>query len=466
MLSDVRRLSSHASPLTEWPFLKLDRRAFLGSLALALPACVRRDGPRVAVVGVGGYGSRHIEKLIAAGARVVAIADVDPNASARALASLDALAAPRPRVERDFRRLLDDRDVDAVTFATPDHWHALGALWALDAGKHVYLEPPLGRTVSEAATVARAAERSGRVFATGLALRGTGATREALRYVRSGSLGEVSSARIVMRPRRPVLDGSRSAIPRGLDYEMWLGPSPRHAPRRERFHEDWAWFWDYGRGGLGGAGWHRADVAMLGLGVETVDGEVHAVGGCLGPACAAETPDTLFASVGAGDRTIYLDLVDQRAGDGPPPPGGVVFTGSEGRVVIRDHKAELYDRRGHAVGSFVGTDIDPFRLFVGCIANGQPFPTGGRTGLAVTSIVELAMASYRLGVQGPADEILSRNQRLVGRTVLRHAIGGQSLTDGARLQVTHGSLVSTPSPENPVWLADYRPPFAPGPRHT
>jgi predicted dehydrogenase len=203
------------------------------------------------------------------GAAVVSVCDVDERVLSETATTLAEAQGRYPRKERDFRTLLDDPRVDAVVIATPDHWHAHMALAAMAAGKDVYLEPPVAHTVAETRAVAEAARKTGRIVQIGLQQRSGDHFRSAVELVQSGRLGRVEYAEAwAVHRRKPIGHQPESAVPAGVDYELWLGPAPRRAFTANRFHRNWQWFRDYGSGELGHWGVHLLDVACWGLGVD------------------------------------------------------------------------------------------------------------------------------------------------------------------------------------------------------
>ncbi len=229
------------------------------SRGLAAPS----ERVRIAVIGVGGQGSNHAEWWADMDdCELVAVCDVDPKRRNK------VAKETKSKPVDDFRRILDDPTIDAVSIATPDHWHTPVALAALVAGKHVYVEKPCCHNIREGQLLVKAAKQFGKCVQHGTQYRGDSDAIEGIRRMREGIIGEVFMAKAINHQRRgkigraPVTDP-----PPGVNYDLWLGPAPKHPFTKNRWHYKWHWFWDYGTGDMGNDGIHQVDVARWGLGV-------------------------------------------------------------------------------------------------------------------------------------------------------------------------------------------------------
>lgn len=197
---------------------------------------------------------------------IATLIDVDENNFGPALKSLEEKGRKKPALERDFRKVLEDKSIDALVVGTPDHWHAIPAIMAVQAGKHVYVEKPCSHNVREGQAMLAAARKHNRVMQVGIQSRSGRHFAEALEYIRSGALGKVTFARGWETARqRSIGHPADSDPPAGVDYDMWLGPAPKRRFNKNRFHSNWRWFFDYGTGDLGNDGVHRIDYARRGL---------------------------------------------------------------------------------------------------------------------------------------------------------------------------------------------------------
>jgi predicted dehydrogenase len=288
---------------------KMNRRDFLMTSlagvpalgALARPAWAApqgaNDAVRVAVVGVRGQGNYHIRlfKKIP-GVRLVALCDIDQ-------AILDEragqLAADNVHVARytDIRKLLESKDVDAISIATPNHWHALMAVWACQAGKDVYLEKPVSHNVWEGRKIAEAAAKYGRIVQAGTQSRSDEALHELAAYLKTGQIGKILRARGLCYKRRDNIGKTAGPqpIPPGVDYDLFCGPSELMPLRRRQLHYDWHWVWPTGNGDIGNQGIHEMDMCRWMLGEEQLPPRVFSFGGRFGYDDDAETPNTLVA---------------------------------------------------------------------------------------------------------------------------------------------------------------------------
>jgi predicted dehydrogenase len=319
----------------------------------------------VGIIGAGGHGPKLARRFARSrNARVLAVCDAD-SARARLLANrVEGLADARPRVETDLRRVLDDPRIDAVVVATPHHWHALAALWAMEAGKHLYLEKPATHSLAEGPAIVEAWQGSGLVVEVGTQRRSHPGVQEAIAALQSGEIGDVVLARCFSWKRRPPIGPEvRGRWPSTLDPDLWFGPREVHRPTRQRFHYDWHWFTEFGNGGLGNNGVHRLDVARWGLGLSGTGTEVLSLGGRLGPVDAGQTPNTALTVVSFGDASVVHDLrgLPTLPMPGMDPSDEVIFVGDEGSIVVNRTGGRLVDGEGRTVRSY-GTDagkVDP-----------------------------------------------------------------------------------------------------------
>ncbi len=288
----------------------ITRRVFLGSAAAAAATttlgCRASAGAasaaspnqqlRVGIVGLRSRGNDHLNQFAELpGVEVAALCDVDRNVLEAAKAKAVELGAD-PMTIVDYRELLARDDIDAVSIATPNHWHALMAVWACQAGKDVYLEKPVSHNVWEGRQIVHAAKKYDRIVQTGTQIRSSPSIQDALAWVNEGHLGEIQLARgLCYKPRESIgrVEGAQKVDP-AVDYDLWCGPAPKKPLMRERLHYDWHWVFDTGNGDLGNQGIHQMDIARWALGEAALPPRTISVGGRFGYVDDGNTPNTQF----------------------------------------------------------------------------------------------------------------------------------------------------------------------------
>lgn len=258
----------------------------------------------VGVVGLHGRGQTHLDMVSRVeGFRLAAVCDVDPAYLNREVEN-SVKRGHKVSGFADVRRLLDRKDIDAITIATPNHWHSLLGIWACQAGKDVYIEKPVSHNVWEGRQLVTAARRHARIVQTGTQARSNPDVREAVAWVRAGNLGKIKHARgMCYKPRMSIGKFGKGEVPAGLDYDLWTGPAPLKPLARKNLHYDWHWIYDYGNGDLGNQGIHEMDLARWLLGYATLSPRVMSIGGRFGYDDDGQTPNT---------QVVYHDY------DGPP----------------------------------------------------------------------------------------------------------------------------------------------------
>src|ERR1700730_11269989 len=282
----------------------MDRRYFLmGSLASAGTALQPRamasphDAVGLACVGVGGRGRSHIRAYSQMpNVEIAAMCDIDESVLNSRIGDLEKAKGKRPAAFTDLRKLLEDKSIDAISIATPNHHHTLQTIWACQAGKDVYVEKPCSHDMFEAKQIVAAAQKYKRLVQHGTNSRSSIA-REAIPHMRDGLIGDVYMAPALCFKWRDTIGRKPvEPIPAGVHYDLWLGPAPKHEFTQNRFHYNWHWFWDDGNGDLGNQGVHQVDVARWGLGVK-YPSKVSAIGGHFMFDDDQETPNTPNATV-------------------------------------------------------------------------------------------------------------------------------------------------------------------------
>ncbi len=305
----------------------------------------RKPGPNdivnVALVGVRGRGMEHLDGyhgLKAKDARIVAVCDVDRNVIGKAMSAIAERNGSEPKFAQDLRKLLDDKDIDVVSIATPNHWHALGTIWACQAGKDVYVEKPVSHNVTEGRRMVEAARKHGRIVQTGTQCRSHKGIQDAIEFLRSGKLGKIYLAKgLCYKPRGSIGMKPDGPVPAGVDYNLWLGPAPERPFNANRFHYNWHWMWDTGNGDLGNQGIHQMDLARWGFGKDAFPIAVQASGGRFGYTDQGETPNTEHVALEFADGLLEFEVRGLPTNDEMGVRIGDLFYGTEGVLAITSY---------------------------------------------------------------------------------------------------------------------------------
>ena len=297
------------------------------------------DQINIGAIGVNGMGWSDTKSILKIpGVNLVAICDVDKNVIDKRMGELAAMNIDAAKVKTygDYRKLLENKDIDAVIIGTPDHWHCLIMAEACKAGKHVYVEKPIGNSIAECNAMVAAQKKYNKVVQVGQWQRSQQHFRDAIAFVHSGQLGNIRTAKVWCYQgwMKPDIIQPDTAPPAGVDYKAWLGPAPTKPFNASRFHFNFRWFWDYAGGLMTDWGVHLLDYALFGMKAD-VPKTVMALGGKFAyPELAQETPDTL--------TTLYefekFNLVwDQAMGIDNGQYGrdhGIAFVGNNGTLVL------------------------------------------------------------------------------------------------------------------------------------
>src|SRR4051812_6470842 len=381
----------------------IDRRTFLGAAGAFAGANSRAwafapsERGRVALIGVRGRGTE-LARGVAhnAGVEGVAVCDIDDAAFAKPVKEVEKITGQAPRTEKDFRRLLDDKEIDAIAVATPDHWHALLTVLGCQAGKDVYCEKPVSHNVVEGRRMVEAARKYNRVVQAGTQRRSMGHVKDAVEHVRSGALGKVGMARAwIHQQRKPIGFGKPGPVPAGVDYAMWQGPAPDRPFMANRFHYNWHWFWNWGTGEIGNNGIHGVDVARWGLGVDTPL-KVTSGGGKYVFDDDQEVPDTQIVTWEFPEASLVWEhrMWSKHGTEGSG--FGIAFYGDQGTLLI-DDKGWRVEEGNEAGGKPSGKQSDHITNFLECIKP-RARPTADiEIGPLSPRLCHLGNIAYRVG---------------------------------------------------------------------
>ena len=421
---------------------KINRRKFLASsfltaASLSIPvkswANVKgaNDRIRVATVGFRSRGGAHIngmKALAPEGVDMVALCDVDQGVLDKGLASFER-DGKKVQGFRDIRQMLEMKDLDAITVATPNHWHALQAIWAIQAGKDVYLEKPVSHNVWEGRKVVEAARKYGKIVQTGTQSRSSTGIKHAVEWVQAGNLGKIKVAYgLCYKPRTDIgnVGGKAQAVPASIDYDLWCGPAPLVPPTRNGkfgpIHYDWHWLWDYGCGDLGNQGIHQMDIARWFLGEQHLAPRVWSLGERLGYEDDAETPNTQIVyqdydaaplifevrglpkdKASRGEGGAWSKNMDKYKGASI----GVVVECEGGYVSVPNYTgATAHDHDGKKIEEFKGA-VDHFENFINAVRSRKTEDLHADIweGHISSALCHTGNISYRLGKHLAPDAI-------------------------------------------------------------
>ena len=325
------------------------RRTFVlaGSAALASKAVAAPDKLRVAVIGVNGRGKDHIQGLMKQpDAEVAMICDVDMQIAEKTAQMIDQRYQKKVEIVQDLRRVFDNKNIDAVTIATPNHWHSLATIWACQAGKDVYVEKPGSHNVFEGRKMVEAAKKYNRIVQHGVQLRSSEALQELVQKLRAGAIGNVYMSRgLVFRWRPSIGKKNPEPAPAFINYDLWTGPAAFQPFSRRWVHYNWHWHWNYGNGDVGNQGIHETDMCMWGLGVDTLPSHVTSMGGKFLWDDDKETPEvqTSLYHYPEQKKMIQFEVRHWHTNDEKGASVGNIFYGSEGYAVVKGYDTyEIY----------------------------------------------------------------------------------------------------------------------------
>lgn len=370
---------------------------------------------RVAVLGLNGRGQSHLNGFLGRNdVEVVAVCDPDSDVGLkRGVAVVEKYTGKKPVYFQDLRKLFEDKSIDVVSIATPNHWHALAAIWAIQNGKDVYVEKPVSHNVSEGRRIVDAARKHARICQTGTQSRSSKGTRDLMAFLHSGGIGDVKLARGLCYKRRKSI-GPRGTykVPESVDYDIWCGPAPMHELTRPQFHYDWHWQWDYGNGDLGNQGIHQMDLARWGLGVTDLGQGVLSYGGRLGYEDAGETANTQVSLHDYGDKTLVFEVRGLETAPFKNASVGVIFEGTEGYAVMASYSGGLvFDRAGNEVKRFTGGDERAhYTNFLEAVRSRkfENLHADILDGHLSSALCHLGNVSYRLGEPAHLGEVAKR----------------------------------------------------------
>ncbi|MCP5111789.1 MAG: Gfo/Idh/MocA family oxidoreductase, partial [bacterium] len=391
------------------------------------------DRVNVAVVGFHGRGRSHYREYAKMpNTQVAYLCDVDERLFPSAVAEVEKIGGNRPKTEIDFRKLIENKDLDAVSLATPDHWHGLQTVWGCQAGKDVYVEKPVCYTLNEGRKMVEASRKYNRMVQAGLNRRSDQRTRAAMKFIREGAFGDVYRVKaIIYKGRASIGRTQESSIPQGVHWDMYLGPAPYRAFNINRFHYGWHFFWDTSTADMGNTGVHHTDASRWGMSKNAHPVKVHCAGGYYLWDSDQETPNIQNAIFEYEDGTMMEVEVTNLY---TPPMGGVRGGGEfyytskgyvssvdgwkavAGEFIPRDRKSPAgvdetmanasFPQRNYSPGPAIPplegeAEMSHFENFISCVRSRkrEDLHCEILDGHMSTSLCHLANISYRTGRQ-------------------------------------------------------------------
>lgn len=395
---------------------QINRRGFVGGAALAAAGMITRSGAasanetiRVAVLGVNGRGTAHIgsfQKM--KNVEVVVLCDPDQKVAGERAKQFEKKFGRTVETAADLRKVFERKDIDVVTVATPNHWHALATIWACQAGKDVYVEKPGSHNLFEGRKMVEAAEKYRRIVQHGVQLRSSPTIQEAVEHLRKGTIGRVYMARGLVFRWRPSIGKSPDPDqpPPHLDWNIWQGPAQERAFSKRIVHYNWHWHWDYGNGDVGNQGIHETDMCQWGLDV-ALPSKIVAMGGKFLFDDDKETPEVLTTCYyyPETNRMIQFEVRHWCTNNEDGVGVGNIFYGSEGYLLIKGYSSyEIYLGQKRQPGpkrsgpdpmdAHVGNFIEAVRTRKKELLNGPVETAHYSSGLA-----HLGNIAFRLGRQ-------------------------------------------------------------------
>ena len=385
--------------------------AGLGSESSAAEKAVAKKGQlndqlRVAVIGVHGRGRDHISGL--AGKHdciITTICDADSAVIAPAMKAVEKKQGKAPNYEQDIRKVVEDKNIDIVTIATPNHWHALAAIWAMQNGKDVYVEKPVSHNVSEGRRIVEVARKTNRICQTGTQSRSSTGLKEAMAFLHAGKLGKIKVARaLCYKPRGSIgkVSGPQPT-PQTCDYDLWCGPAPKVPLMRKRLHYDWHWVWDTGNGDLGNQGIHEMDKARWGLNKPQLANSVVSVGGRFGYVDDGQTANTQICLFDYGDCELIFEVRGLLTNGLLGAKVGNIWYGTDGYMVCGSYrKAVAFTLKGDVIQEFAG-DESHYANFIKAVRSRKVEDLNADIleGHLSSALCHLGNISYRLGDEQP-----------------------------------------------------------------
>jgi predicted dehydrogenase len=378
------------------------------------------DRVNVAVAGFHNRGIGHMRAFTALeNVKVTAICDVDQRLFPKGIKEVESGGGNTPVTYTDFRKILEDKDIDAVSIVTPDHWHALHTIWSCQAGKHVYCEKPLSFTLQEGRKMVEAARKYDRVVQVGTQSRSNMVVHRAIKEIREGVIGDIYMGRAIVFGFRPNIGRvADSPVPEGVDWDMFLGPCPYRPFNENRFQYKWHWFWDTSTTEFCNNGTHWVDLIRLAMKINEHPKKIQCMGDFYAWDSDQEIPNIQLGSYKYNDgRTIQLDVRSIYNNTEAEETSGAILYGSKGWMHLKHTGYKVFlgqdnekgpsfsvDRNDPtqdktAIQEFKGLDVPHMQNFIDCVRSGkwQDLNADVQEGFLSSSIGLLGNIAYHTG---------------------------------------------------------------------
>ncbi len=386
------------------------------------------DKIRIGLIGSGGRG-RDVLGVFLSNPEIECpiVCDVDDKMSSQGAAIVEKQRGKNPDTTKDFRRVIERKDLDCVLVATPDHWHALPTIYACQSGKDVYVEKPLATSIDEGRAMLTASQKHQRVVQMGTQWRSGEKWKAAVNYVQSGKLGKIGLVRgwVYLDWLGNIGNPADAPVPAGVDYDLWLGPAPKRPFNPNRFHFNFRWFWDYAGGLMTDWGVHLINIMMWAMG-PTPPKSIYSSGGKFVLNDNSETPDTQAAIY---EFPTYTMIWEHKVGINNglnDHPWGISFTGSDGTLIIHDGGWEVIPERKKKTfepqkfGNGPDERFPHVRNFLDCMKTRQQPNENLEVGHFVSSVAHLGNISLRTKSKIDWD---AKNERIIGNKKADHLVG-------------------------------------------
>lgn len=401
MNSSRRNFIKTASVIAAGSFLPFDAMSKTGK------AVAPSDQVKVGLIGVRSQGFSNLSSYLKnKEVQCVALSDIDDNLLESRTADIVKLGYEKPKLYRDYRKMLENKDIDIVIIGTPDHWHCLQFVHSLEAGKHVYVEKPVGNSIAEINIMGKAARKHGKMVQVGQWQRSQPHFVDAINYLKSGKLGRIRTCKAwsYVDWKGAVPKVPDSAVPAGVDYDMWLGPAPKRPFNLNRFHFTWRWYWEYGNGLMTDWGVHLIDYILYGMG-KSIPASVMAIGGKYAfPDDDMVTPDTMTAVYDFNDFTMIWEHTIGIGLGNWKRPHGMSYIGENGTLVLDRAGWEVFPEKDRTeavpLQKNVGNGLDlHVRNHLDCIRDNTPdkLHAGMEIGRRVALVAQMGNVAYRTG---------------------------------------------------------------------